>query len=543
MKANTKNTISSASFQMPIWLPLSLILVAIILLRLQYLDIPLERDESLYAYIGKLALSGGKPYYDFYEMKPPMLFYSYALLIGIFGYSATGIHLAVIAVTIINTCFIFQIARKIGGLQVAYLSIIVYGLWSLFPGNYGVYLMSENVALIWGLPALLLALNNPNKLSNKQLLAIGILLSLSFLVKQTAGIFAVTVGLYWLTIWFAERKTTAFLSFFKPIIWTALGFFVPLILTFIGLWVIGTLEEAKYWLFEYSNFYATAVTNEDAKIAFDIMQKLVITGYEGYFLLSFLGIFIVMASKKELSIKVFIISWAILALLTVAMGKRFYGHYFHLALPIMSILGVLFFSEISLFLRQKKGRIEGVIVLILCALWSVHALFIQHNIYFEPELNDISRKYCAGNPYIEDQLLSNYIKKFIKPTDQVAMFGCDTQFFIYLNKISPIRHVYMPFLVKDKLEKSIAWRKEIIKDLENKKPEYVILNVYPFAWLFQPDSDQQLFKDIYAHLMNHYDLVAFIENPVTNKQIQIKEPVNGSKVVAANEYISVLKLK
>ena len=98
----------SASTIFPSWLPLSIILVVIAILHLQYLDIPLERDESLYAYLGKIALGGGKPYYDFYEMKPPMLFYSYALFIGVFGYSATGIHLAVVVIAVANTFFTFH---------------------------------------------------------------------------------------------------------------------------------------------------------------------------------------------------------------------------------------------------------------------------------------------------------------------------------------------------------------------------------------------------------------------------------------------------
>ena len=90
---------------MPKWLPLTLILAITTLIRLQYLDMPLERDESIYSYIGKLALNGGKPYVDFFEMKPPVMFYSYALLVGIFGYSATGVHLAATALAALNAFF------------------------------------------------------------------------------------------------------------------------------------------------------------------------------------------------------------------------------------------------------------------------------------------------------------------------------------------------------------------------------------------------------------------------------------------------------
>ena len=173
-------------FIVPKWLPLTLILVITTLIRLQYLDIPLERDESIYSYIGKLALNGGKPYVDFFEMKPPIMFYSYAFLIGIFGYSATGIHLAATAIVTLNTYFTFAIARKIGGLQVGYLSATAYGIWSLSPGVYACYLLSENVALAWGLPAVLWALNYPNTTNRKQLFAVGFLLAMAFLTKQVA---------------------------------------------------------------------------------------------------------------------------------------------------------------------------------------------------------------------------------------------------------------------------------------------------------------------------------------------------------------------
>ena len=71
-----------------------LIGAALLLTRYHFLDVPLERDESAYAYMGKLALEGGAPYRDFYEMKPPLIFYAYAVLVKVFGFSFVGLRWA-----------------------------------------------------------------------------------------------------------------------------------------------------------------------------------------------------------------------------------------------------------------------------------------------------------------------------------------------------------------------------------------------------------------------------------------------------------------
>jgi hypothetical protein len=530
-------------FVVPTWLPLTLILVATALLRLQYLDIPLERDESLYSYIGKMALGGGKPYIDFYEMKPPVLFYSYAILVGIFGYSGVGIHLAATALAVANTFFTYRIAKKLGGLNVAYLSATAYALWSLSSGVYGAYLMSENIQLIWGLPAILLALNYPTQTNVKQLFAIGFLLAMSFLVKQTSIVLVAIVGLYWLSQWFSNRKETAFWSYFKPVLWAIGGYFTPIMLTIVGLWAIGSGEDAKFWLLEYPRLYAREVSQADADLAFGLMKNLVFTGYEGYFIIMLLGVLAVSLSKRMLSEKILLISWAALTVLTVAMGKRFYGHYWLFTLPVLSILGGLFFQELSTSLRQKMGSLAATAAVIIGFLWSIHALFIEPIVYFSPPVAEISRAYSPGNPYLEHQVFANYIEKIIQPNDHLAVFGSDPQYFIYLNKKSPIRHMYFPFIVNAKFEKATLWQNETVETFKKTQPEYVIFNNYPIAWMYQPTYSQQMYVDILDHISKTYTLVAFIENPAMNATVEIKEAKNPFTKPTTASYIAFYKRK
>jgi hypothetical protein len=531
----------TSNFTLPNWLPLALILVFTALFHGQYWDIPLERDESYYSYIGKLALNGGKPYYDFYEMKPPVLFYSYAILVGIFGYSGMGIHLAATALAVGNTFFTYAIAKKIGGQQVAYLSAIAYSIWSLSSGIYGAYLMSENIQLIWGLPAILLALNYANSTNTKQLFAVGVLIALSFLTKQTSGVLLPIVGIYWLIQWFMQRQNTSFLDFFKPLTWTIAGFFTPIVLTIIGLWAIGSGEQAKFWLLDYPTLYIRDVSADDARKAFDLMLRLVFTGYYGYFIAAILGLIALILSKKTLAEKGLLSVWAILTVLTVGMGKRFYGHYWLFALPVLCILGAMFFKETGDWLRQKMGKLEASIVLSIGVLWSIHAFFTQPNLYFSPSVGEISRQYSPGNPYLEHQVLSNYVEKIIKPTDRLAVFGADPQYFIYLNRTSQIRHIYMPFITNPKFEKAVVFQEETVESFKNTAPDYVIFNKYSFAWMFQPDMSQKIYDDLYREIRRNYSLVAYIENPGAGLPIEIKEPTNPYLMPQTPSYIAVLK--
>jgi hypothetical protein len=70
---------------------LSILFVAAIRVRL--LDIPLERDEGEFAYMGQLILQGVPPYSLAYNMKLPGVYVSYALIMTVFGQTPSGIYL------------------------------------------------------------------------------------------------------------------------------------------------------------------------------------------------------------------------------------------------------------------------------------------------------------------------------------------------------------------------------------------------------------------------------------------------------------------
>ena len=66
---------------------LAAILIAAALIRLRLAGAPLERDEGEYAYAGQLVLQGVPPYQLAYNMKFPGTYYTYSVLLALFGQS------------------------------------------------------------------------------------------------------------------------------------------------------------------------------------------------------------------------------------------------------------------------------------------------------------------------------------------------------------------------------------------------------------------------------------------------------------------------
>ena len=88
------------------------IILFVVFVRIRLLEIPLERDEGEYAYMGQLILQGIPPYSEAYNMKFPGTYLMYAVIMAIFGQTIEGIHIGLMIVNCAAILLMYLLARK-----------------------------------------------------------------------------------------------------------------------------------------------------------------------------------------------------------------------------------------------------------------------------------------------------------------------------------------------------------------------------------------------------------------------------------------------
>src|SRR5580765_2794824 len=95
------------------WIIVVLTILLVFAIRIRLRQMPLERDEGEYAYAGQLILHGVPPYKEAYNMKLPGTYAAYAVMMAIFGQSASAIHIGLALVNAATILLIFFIGRKL----------------------------------------------------------------------------------------------------------------------------------------------------------------------------------------------------------------------------------------------------------------------------------------------------------------------------------------------------------------------------------------------------------------------------------------------
>src|SRR5215472_5753345 len=94
------------------WIIVAVAILFSLTVRFRLREMPLERDEGEYAYAGQLILHGVPPYKDAYNMKLPGTYVGYAVLMGLFGQSAAGLHFGVALVNAAAIVLVFTFTRR-----------------------------------------------------------------------------------------------------------------------------------------------------------------------------------------------------------------------------------------------------------------------------------------------------------------------------------------------------------------------------------------------------------------------------------------------
>ena len=179
------------------WIAVILIVGFAVGIRLRLLEIPLERDEGEFAYMGQLMLQGIPPYLQAYNMKLPGIYAAYALVMGVFGQTVSGIHLGLTCINAASTLLLFLLTRRLFDPLAAVLAAAGFAVLSVSPSVYGTAAHATQfiVPLVLGGTLVLLKAVDSGRYGS--IAMSGLLFGLAFTIKQHAIFFVAFAVVYY----------------------------------------------------------------------------------------------------------------------------------------------------------------------------------------------------------------------------------------------------------------------------------------------------------------------------------------------------------
>ncbi len=322
------------------WLGIILFTVAI---RLPSLLHPQPIDsEAMYSVVANEIVDGGRPYADAVERKPPLLFWTYAVVFKIAGkFNWKALHIVALVWTLCAMVGLYVIGRDLfdrnAGLIAAFFYSVFQPWWTWKNLTFDSEMLM-NLPIIW---AWAIAFGRGSSRLRPELFAAGALLGLAFLLKQPAAIAAVPLGIYLLLPSYrASRGFTPTNSIIQATMLT-LGFFAALGLVTIMLWKQGIVHDAFYW------------TIADHDVPHVFWQKGIVNTliFLGTCLPLLFGAIMACRDKSEIWTGKMAERTALLGLLAAsaigaAAGGRFYPHYYVQLIPPLALLAASYYARL-----------------------------------------------------------------------------------------------------------------------------------------------------------------------------------------------------
>ncbi len=488
------------------------LIILIYNIRSKFLNIPFERDEGIYCYMGELLREGKVPYKDFYEMKFPGIFYLYSIVINFFGETVKGVHTGFMWINILSIMFVYFASKKMFSPIAGIISATTMAFVSLTPNLSGFTVQSEHgVALFIGLGLLFYAYARSKKHFLLYLFT-GMSMAMAVMIKTT-GVFMAVWGGVIIALEFLFEKDKKYKEFLKNIFAYSLGGIAIVCIFFLIIKMKGSFDEMLYWTFEYSKQYSQLMTFDEGIKYFGYTRDAILQNHKLFWYHSILAIPLCLFPSIPYKLKAFGITLLACSFLTIVPGYFFYGHYWIQIVPGLAVVaGLTYHCIITIFENKFKLSKFGIKYIYL----SIFAFFVFYHIktlksyYFHPNYELILRQVYGNNPFPEAMKIGDFINANSKPEDNIVLIGSEPQIYFYTKKKSPSRHAYFTALVTN-VPMHKDWQREFVRDTEKAKPKYLIYFDHPISLMVQPNVDHFVFEWANKYVNEHYKLIGMID--------------------------------
>jgi hypothetical protein len=487
------------------WILFVLALGVVTAIRIRLLAFPLERDEGEYAYAGQLLLHGVPPYQLAYNMKFPGTYAAYALIMSIFGQSIVGVHLGLLIVNLATVALIFFLGRRLLNSTAGIAAGSIYAVLSVSPWIDGFSAHATHFVMLAALGGALLLLRAVERQSWKILLGSGILFGFAVLMKQPGVWFAVFGAIYLLYCNGSSRaglnRGVRVLAVFGA------GVLTPFLVACLLLWRAGVFDRFWFWTIQYAREYGGLVSfRQGMEILRDQIVSVIGAGWALWGLAAMGLVISVMAAKPRRTAP-FLVGWLVASILALSAGLYFREHYFVFVLPSVSLLAAVALTYPAFsFAQVRAGRLLSPLILSFALALP---LLADRQLFFILDPAAASRSIYYPSPFPECIRIADFVRQQTKPDDQIAVLGSESEIYFYADRRSATGYIYTyPLMEPHKY--AAQMQREMIREIEQRNPKFVIFVSVSVSWLVGPDTDRGIFNWVHEYCTKNYVPVGLV---------------------------------
>lgn len=461
-------------------------------------DMPLERDEGEYAYVGQLMLQGVPPYQLAYNMKLPGTYAAYAVTMAVFGQTAAGIRIGLLLVNACTTLLIYAVACQLIGRLGGAVAGVSYGVLSIGPGVNGFAAHATHFVVLAAAAGLWLLLRGVRSKRVATLFFSGLCMGLAFVMKQPGALYGVFGGLF--LVHTAGWSIAKLRPVTRLLVSYTAGCMLPYGLTCLILWHAGVFNKFWFWTVDYAAGYGSSWGHGWLYFSNNVPQ--VIHSAIALWILACLGLLAVGLNRKLRDTAFFVFGLLFFSGLAVSAGFYFRFHYFILLLPALSLLIAAAVASAATY-ASDRGGVQRYFPLVVFVLAAFSCLLQQEYFFFRADPVSASRHVYPTDPFPEAAALGGWLRDHSAPGQTIAVLGSEPQILFYARRRSATGYLYSYSLMEEQKYAS-AMQREAIGEVEAATPAFV---VFAHDWMILPHSDMTFLRWSDAYLKAHYELI------------------------------------
>ena len=487
---------------------------ALVVLLMQAADfyLPMNRDSGTFAYGGWRILSGGIPYRDFWDNKPPGIFYLNALAFALFGPRTTAVVWLQLPVFLASAYALYRVYRLHLDKAAAAAALTVYALYASSyalkeEGNF-----TECYSVPFVIGAVWLAERWRRRRSAWLLFASGVLVGMAALARQSALSDAAAIALWVLIVSLRERGGwPAALGKGCVVALGVLAAVGPVLVIYATNGLLGELSWAVYGYnrlyfrdaYTVGWTYVTRIMADVLPVVWPLLAATVLTG--------------VVRLRRERSDDLLLPGlWFASGCSAILMAGRFYPHYFVQILPACALFFGYVFQRVVVG-RQGWARKFPAAIAVAAALAAVGLLAPQIRAWRWIAVNRVSSHQMTAS-----EATARYIRDRSGPRDYVYVWGMNPTIAFMAQRRMSSRYIHL-FPLEAATPQRKARIAELARDLRDRSPEFIVDEselkpaiAPPLDSPYSPPVAGFLFRldgfdEIKAIVREHYRLVTVIK--------------------------------